>query len=59
MKTKVKSVFTDPEVIADMSHLYDTYVVIPADKAWNHFGFACNAYYDNHLRNGPGDSTLR
>lgn len=38
-KTNVKSIFTDPEVIAYVSDLHDKYVVIPADKASNNFVF--------------------
>jgi len=59
MSTRATSIFKDPNVVKHLSHLYDKYVVVPAEKGPNNIIFVCKLYYidclikelsiDNHL----------
>jgi hypothetical protein len=59
MSTRATSIFKDPNVAKHLSHLYDKYVVVPAEKGPNNILFVCKLYYidclikelsiDNHL----------
>ena len=59
MSTRATSIFKDPNVAKHLSHLYDKYVVVPAEKGSNNILFVCKLYYmdclikelgiDNHL----------
>ena len=39
------SIFKDPNVAKDLSHLHDKYVVVPADKAPTNIIFVCKSHY--------------
>ena len=63
--TKARSILNDPEVISDLSHLHNKYVIVPADKASNNIVFICKAYYYDCLinelgiNNSQGNSTYK
>ncbi|MCU7801424.1 MAG: hypothetical protein KZQ70_15165, partial [gamma proteobacterium symbiont of Lucinoma myriamae] len=54
MSTKTKSVFSDPDVVSELSTIHDSYVVVPADKASNNIVFVCKAHYCNCLKEELG-----
>ena len=43
MSTRTKSVFSDPDVVSELSSLHDNYVVVPTDKASNNIVLICKA----------------
>ena len=49
MSTHATSVFKDPNVAKNLSHLHNKYVVVPADKAPNNIVFICKSHYINCL----------
>ena len=58
MSIKTESVFSDPDVVSELSSLHNNYVVVPADKASNNIVFICKAHYYNCLTNGPRQANL-
>ena len=49
MSTHATSIFKDPNVAKNLSHLHNKYVVVPADKAPNNIVFICKSHYINCL----------
>ena len=37
--------FSDPDVVTELSRLYENFVIVPADKASNNYTFVCKRYY--------------
>jgi len=45
MSSKVRSIFTDKDVIDNLTVLHSKYVVVPTEKASNNIVFVCKTYY--------------
>ena len=45
MNTRHESIFSDPEVVRELSRPYENFVIVPADKASNNYTFVCKSYY--------------
>ena len=39
------SIFSDPDVVTELSRLHENFVIVPADKASNNYTFVCKRYY--------------
>ena len=63
VNTRHESIFSDPDVVTELSSLHENFVIVPADKASNNYTFVCKRYYVDilieelglHLL--PGNST--
>ena len=44
-----ESIFSDPDVVTELSRLHENFVIAPADKASNNYTFVCKRYYVNIL----------
>ena len=49
VNTRHESIFSDPDVITELSRFHENFVIVPADKASNNFTFVCKRYYVNIL----------
>ena len=49
MKSKIKCIFKDEDVMKCLTSLQQKYVIVPADKASNNVVFVCKSYYINCL----------
>ena len=45
VNTRHESIFSDPDVVKELSRLHENFVVVPADKASNNYTFDCKRYY--------------
>ena len=45
INTRHESIFSDPDVVTELSRLHVNFVIIPADKASNNYTFLCKRYY--------------
>ena len=45
VNTRHESIFSDPDVVRDLSCLIDNFVIVPTDKASNNYIFVCKRYY--------------
>ena len=39
VNTRQESIFSDPDVVRELSRLYKNFVIVPADKASNNYTF--------------------
>ena len=46
VNTRHESIFSDPDVVTELSRLHENFVIVPADKASNNYTFVCKRYYD-------------
>ena len=45
VNTRHESIFSDPNVVTELSRLHENFVIVPADKASNNYTFVCKRYY--------------
>ena len=45
VNTRHESIFSDPDVVTQLSRLHENFVIVPADKASNNYTFVCKRYY--------------
>ena len=45
INTRHESIFSDPDVVSELSRLHENFVIVPADKASNNYTFVCKRYY--------------
>ena len=45
VNTRHESIFSDPDVVTELSRLHENFVIVPADKASNTYTFVCKRYY--------------
>ena len=45
VNTRPESIFSDPDVVTELSRLHENFVIVPADKASNNYTFVCKRYY--------------
>ena len=44
VNTRHESIFSDPDVVTELSRLHENFVIVPADKASNNYTFVCKRY---------------
>ena len=49
VNTRHESIFSDPDVVSELSRLHENFVIVPADKASNNYTFVCKRYYVDTL----------
>ena len=47
--TRHESIFSDPDVVIELSRLHGNFVIVPADKASNNYTFVCKRHYASIL----------
>ena len=63
VNTRHESIFSDPDVVRDLSCLHENVVIVPADKASNNYTFVCKRHYvrilseELRLNSLPGNPT--
>ena len=45
VNTRHESIFSDPDVVTELSRLHENFVIVPADKASINYTFVCKRYY--------------
>ena len=45
INTRHESIFSNPDVVTELSRLHENFVIVPADKASNNYTFVCKRYY--------------
>ena len=45
VNTRHESIFSDPDVVRELSRLHENFVIVPADKASNNYTFVCKRHY--------------
>ena len=45
INTRHESIFSDPDVVTELSRLHENFGIVPADKASNNYTFVCKRYY--------------
>ena len=45
VNTRHESIFSDHDVVTELSRLHENFVIVPADKASNNYTFVCKRYY--------------
>ena len=58
VNTKHESVFSDPDVVRELSRLHENFVIVPADKASNNYTFVCKRHYVRILSEELGLNSL-
>ena len=43
--TRHESMFSDPDVVTELTRLHENFVIVPADKVSNSYTFVCKRYY--------------
>ena len=56
INTRHESIFSDPDVVTELSRLHENFVIVPADKASNNYTFVCKRYYVDILKGGTWTS---
>ena len=63
VNTRHESIFSDPDVVRELSRLHENFVIAPADKASNNYTFVCKRHYvsvlseELRLNSLPGNPT--
>ena len=58
VNTRSESIFRDPDVVRELSRLYENFVIVPADKASNNYTFVCKRHYVDILIEELGLNSL-
>ena len=58
VNTRHESIFSDPDVVRELSRLHENFVIVPADKASNNFTFVCKRHYVRILAEELGLNSL-
>ena len=45
VNTSHESIFSDPDIVRELSRLHENSVIVPTDKASNNYTFVCKRYY--------------
>ena len=51
-------IFSDPDVVRELSRLHENFVIVPADKASNNYTFVCKRHYVSILSEELGLNSL-
>ena len=58
VNTRHESIFSDPDVVRELSRLHENFVIVPADKASNNYTFVCKRHYIRILSEELGLNSL-
>ena len=58
VNTRHESIFSDPDVVRELSRLHENFVIVPADKASNTYTFVCKRHYVSILSEELGLNSL-
>ena len=58
VNTRYVSIFSDPDVVRELSRLHENFVIVPADKASNNYTFVCKRHYVSILSEELGLNSL-
>ena len=58
VNTRHESVFSDPDVVRELSRLHENFVIVSADKASNNYTFVCKRHYISILSKELGLNSL-
>ena len=58
VNTRHESIFSDPDVVRELSRLHENFVIVPADKASNNYTFVCKRHHVNILSEELGLHSL-
>ena len=58
VNTRHESIFSDPDVVRELSRLHENFVIVPADKASNNYTFVCKRHYVRILSEELGLNSL-
>ena len=58
VNTRHKSIFSDPDVVRELSRLHENFVIVPADKASNNYTFVYKRHYVSILSRELGLNSL-
>ena len=58
VNTRHESIFSDPDVVRELSRLHENFVTVPADKASNNYTFVCKKHYVSILSEELGLNSL-
>ena len=58
VNTRHVSIFSDPDVVRELSRLHENFVIVPADKASNNYTFVCKRHYVSILSEELGLNSL-
>ena len=58
VNTRHESIFSDPDVVRELSRLHENFVIVPADKASNNYTFVCKRHYVSILSDELGFNSL-
>ena len=58
VKTRHESIFSEPDVVRELSRLHENLVIVPADKASNNYTFVCKRHYISILSEELGLNSL-
>ena len=58
VNTRHESIFSDPDVVRELSRFHDDFVIVPADKASNNYIFVCKRHYVRILSEELGLNSL-
>ena len=58
VSSRQESIFSDPDVVRELSRLHENFVIVPADKASNKYTFLCKRYYIGILSEELGLNSL-
>ena len=58
VNTRHESIFSDPDVVRELSRLHENFVIVPADKASNNYTFVCKRHYVSILSEELGLNSL-
>ena len=59
VNTRHEFIFSDPDVVRELSRLHDNFVIVPADKASNNYTFVCKRHYVSILEEELGLKVFR
>ena len=58
VNTRHESIFSDPDVVRELSRLRENFVIVPADKESNNYTFVCKRHYISILSEELGLNSL-
>ena len=58
VNTRHESIFSDPDIVRELSRLHENFVIVPADKASNNYTFVCKRHYVSILSEELGLNSL-
>ena len=58
VNTRHESIFSDPDVVRELSRLHENFVIVPVDKASNNYTFVCKRHYVSILSEELGLNSL-